>query len=264
VVPGESVEQDVLFVVDLELPGIWRVTNDERKIFYRGSRRFRDVMNRPRCIATHPDGGVLVGDSASREVYHISGSDQEPVPLSGGRIGIPMAIAVSPDGKSVYVADAERKAVVQLQIGKSADEQSVSWVARVNARGLAFQNESSLIAVTPGPASLKKVDVSMPFAARPDKIVDNPAVTEILDKRVFEYPNGLAVHGDNLYVSDGYAHVIHLIEPDGKHRAWYTGKPLVGPVGITASNQAIWVTDPKTRSIMAFSLDSDPKLLQTR
>ena len=93
-----AVDGDTLYVVDLDLPGVWAVQGEQRELFVRGTKLLRTPLNRPRCVAIHPAGGILVGDSATREVYHVASSGAEPKPLSNGGIGIAMAIAVSPDG----------------------------------------------------------------------------------------------------------------------------------------------------------------------
>ncbi|MCP4890879.1 MAG: hypothetical protein GY904_30320, partial [Planctomycetaceae bacterium] len=97
-----------LMVVDLDLPGVW-LAEQERTLMAAGSKLLRKPMNRPRCIVALTDGNALVGDSATREIYLVSG-DAEPKPLTNGYLGIPMAMAVAPDGKTVYIGDAEKRA----------------------------------------------------------------------------------------------------------------------------------------------------------
>ncbi len=135
-----AVDGSTLYVVDLDLPGVWQMREGQQELFVRGSQLLRKPLNRPRCVAVHPAGGILVGDSATREIYHISSRDAEPKPLSNSAVGIPMAIAVSPDGESIYVGDAERRSVLRLPIGGGEPQE----VVRVNARGLAFDGDGML------------------------------------------------------------------------------------------------------------------------
>jgi sugar lactone lactonase YvrE len=231
-----AVDGGKLYVVDLDLPGVWQVVEGKRELFVLGTKLLRKPMNRPRCIALHPDGGILVGDSATREVYHIAQKDAEPKPLCQARIGIAMAIAVSPDKKSFYVGDAEKRAVFRLPIEGGEPE----LIARVNARGLAFDQDGALWAVTPDDAAVHRIDV----AAKTN--------TPVITGRPYQYPNGLVWAGDHGFVTDGYGKAIWKFTADGKTEAWFTGEPLVGPVGLAIDDQSIWVADPKKLQVFKF------------
>ncbi|TWT68213.1 Virginiamycin B lyase [Crateriforma conspicua] len=258
---GDAATDDTLYIVDLELPGIWKSESGDRTLFAEGSPRFRQPLNRPRCIVLHPSGGILVGDSANREVYHIPAAGAEPKPLSGGKIGIPMSLAVDSGGQWLFVADAETQAIWRMPVDGGAPE----WFARVNARGLAFRDESTLAAVCPAKRSVQLIDVSVPTVDRPDRIVENPAVTTVLDQRTFQFPAGLAVTDDRLLVTDVYAGGVFSVDGDGAVTAWAEGQDLAGPVGIAAGENAVWVADPQRGRLVAFSRDaSSPKVVATR
>jgi len=227
---------EALYVVDLDLPGVWQVT-DDRELFVKGSNLLRKPLNRPRTVAIHPEDGILVADSATREVYHIVSANAEPKPLTGGYIGVPMALAVSPDGKMLYVGDAEKRATFRLPIEGGESE----LVARVNARGLAFDEDGKLWAVTPDDAAVQKINV------------DTKEVTKVVTGRPFQYPNGLVWAGDHGYVTDGYARTIWKFTPDGKTEPWHEGEPLVGPVGIDITAESIFVADPKQKQVYEFN-----------
>jgi len=225
-----------LFLVDLDLPGVWEVTDGSAAIFVRGTKLLRKPMNRPRPIAMHPAGGILVGDSATREVYHIAQKDAEPKPLCKARIGIAMAIAVAPDGKSFYVGDAEKRATFRVAIDGGEPE----LVARVNSRGLAFDGDGALWAVTPDDAAIHRIDV-----------VANSSES-VVTGRPYQYPNGLIWVGDHGYVTDGYGKAIWKFTADGKTEKWFEGEPLVNPVGISFDAKNLYVADPKKRQVFAF------------
>jgi sugar lactone lactonase YvrE len=231
-----AVDAGKLFVVDLDLPGVWQVVDGKREVFVLGTKLLRKPMNRPRCIALHPAGGILVGDSATREVYHIAQKDVEPKPLCKARIGIAMAIAVSPDKMSFYVGDAEKRAVFRLPIEGGEPE----LIVRVNARGLAFDQDGALWAVTPDDAAVHRIDV----AAKTN--------TPVITGRPYQYPNGLVWAGEHGFVTDGYGKAIWKFTADGKTEAWFTGEPLVGPVGLAIDDQSIWVADPKKLQVYQF------------
>lgn len=235
-----------LYVVDLDLPGVWQVVDGKRELFVLGSKFLRKPLNRPRCVVLHPEGGILVGDSATREVYHIARQNAEPKPLCEGHLGIAMAMAVSPDKKTIYVGDAEKRAVFRLPIegGKPA------LVARVNARGLAFDNDGKLWAVTPDDAAVHRIDVTANTS--------EPVITG----RPYQYPNGLVWAGDHGYVTDGYGKSIWKFTADGKTEKWFEGEPLVGPVGIAIDEKSIFVADPK--KLQVFQFDRESKAITNR
>lgn len=227
-----------LFCVDLDLPGVWRV-DGERTLFARGSNLLRKPMNRPRCIVTLGDS-VLVGDSATREVYRIDAADAAPVALTGGGIGIPMVLTIDPAGEMLYVGDAEKRATFKLPVAGGRPE----LVARVNARGLAFDDSGRLWAVTPDDAALVRIDVA------------TGETTPVLTGRPFQYPNGLAWHGGAAYVTDGYGRCIWKVDADGEFEKWHDGDPLVGPVGVAVGDGSLWVADPKQKNVYQFNLDT--------
>ncbi len=235
-----AVSGDDLYVVDLDLPGVWKAGAEPRALLVRGSNLLRKPMNRPRAIAIHPDGGLLVGDSATREVYAIGADGGEPKPLTDGYIGNVMAIAVSPDGKTVYVGDAEKRALFRFPIeGGKCD-----LVARVNARGLAFDSDGKLWAITPDDAAVQRVDV------------ESKEVEKVITGRPFQYPNGLAWAGDHGYVTDGYGKCIWKFTADGKTEKWHEGDPLVGPVGIAVTEGSVFVADPKKKQLFEINRES--------
>ncbi len=242
-----TVDGDTLYVVDLDLPGVWAVQGEQRELFVRGTKLLRTPLNRPRCVAVHPAGGILVGDSATREVYHVASSGAEPKPLSNGGIGIAMAIAVSPDGQTIYVGDAEKRSVLRLAIEGGDPE----LVVRVNARGLAFDDAGALWAVTPDDAAVHRIDVAAKTNAA------------IVTGRPYQYPNGLVWAGDHGLVTDGYGQSIWKFTADGKTESWFEGAPLQGPVGIAIDETSLWVADPKKRQVFQFdraSKEHQPRL----
>ncbi len=235
-----AVDGDSLFVVDLDLPGVWKVDGQERTLYVRGTPLLRKPMNRPRCVCLHPDGGILVGDSATREVYHIAAANADPKPLCNAHLGIAMAVVVAPDGQSFYVGDAEKRSTFRVPIGGGDPE----LIARVNARSLAFDTAGNLWAVTPDDAAIHRIDVNAKTS--------EPIVTG----RPFQYPNGLVWNGDHGLVTDGYGKAIWKFTADGKTEKWFAGAPLVGPVGIAINGKSVYVADPKILQVIEFDIAS--------
>ncbi|TWT94467.1 SMP-30/gluconolactonase/LRE family protein [Stieleria varia] len=224
---------DDLWVVDLDLPGIWKVSGEERTLFAPGTKLLRKPMNRPWCVVPHPNGGILVGDSATREIYAIAEPGTKLTALNNGYIGIPMAIAVSPDQKTIYVGDAEKRAVFSLPIGGGKPE----LVVRVNARGLDFDDDGQLWAVTPDADAVVRIDVAAKTS------------TAVITDRPYQFPCGITWSGDHGYVTDGYGKSIWKFTADGKTEKWFEGDPLTHPVGITSTDKSILVADPKTQQV---------------
>ncbi|MGI9466556.1 MAG: hypothetical protein ACR2OA_05485 [Rubripirellula sp.] len=234
-----AVSGNDVYTVDLDLPGVWK-TGDATVLFAEGTKLLRKPMNRPRCVAIHPEKGILVGDTATREIYWIESEGAEPKPLTNGYLGVVMALAVSPDGKTLYAGDAEKRATFKLPVEGGKPE----LVARVNARGLAFDSDGKLWAVTPDAAAVKRIDVA------------SGDVEDIVTGRPFQYPNGLCWAGDHGYVTDGYGKCIWKFTPDGKTEKWHEGEPLVGPVGIALTDKSIFVADPKQKEVYEFDRES--------
>ena len=236
---GVSVDGEIQYVVDLDLPGVWEVKESTR-LFVRGSNLLRQPMNRPRCVVSHPDGGILVGDSASRDVYHVGSKGAVPIGLTSGHIGIPMALAISPDQEFVYVGDAEKRVTFRVPVDGGHPE----LVARVNARGLAFKDDSNLLAVTPDANAVVSIDIG------------SGEITNVITDRPYQYPNGLVWAGDHGFVTDGYGKQVWKFTLDGKTEVWHDGAPLVGPVGIAIDETAIYVADPKQKQLFRFDRES--------
>jgi sugar lactone lactonase YvrE len=193
-------------------------------------------MNRPWCVTPHPGGGILIGDSATREIYHAAESGTKLTALSNAYLGIPMAIAVDPAGETIYVGDAEKRAVFRLPIKGGKPE----LVARVNARGLSFDADGYLWAVTPDAEAVERIDVQ-----------NNKSET-VVDERPYQFPNGIVWAGDEGFVTDGYGKAIWRFSADGKTEIWFQGEPLAGPVGITADDKFLYVADPQKKQVYRF------------
>ncbi|MEM9644892.1 MAG: hypothetical protein AAF989_07850 [Planctomycetota bacterium] len=272
-VEGDGWEETTLYVVDLEMPGVWQVETSEKRVFAQGSKTFKTPLNRPRCIAIHPAGGILVGDTSTREIYHVKTLGDPPKPLTNGKVGIPMSLAVSPDGDTLYVADAERGALVRLPLEGGEPE----WFARVNARSIAFDESGNLIALTPNDEAILRIDPSKPVVDGPARVAENPAIDTVLGERTFQYPVSIAISRERYLICDSYAgHVWGIdVSPRSsgddavedaaavKPLIWHDSKDLERPVGIAAAKTAIWVVDAASKQVLALDPNSG-ELLGTR
>ncbi len=232
-----AIDGEQLLIVDLRLPGVWRGKDGDFSVFTPGTKLLRQPMNAPWCVATHPAGGILIGDSASREIYHAAKPGTQLTALNGGYLGIPMALAVDAAGETIYVGDAERRAVFRLPIAGGQPE----LVVRVNARGLSFDDQGKLWAVTPDAEAVQRIDVEA-----------NTTETIVAD-RPYQFPNGIVWAGEEGFVTDGYGKSIWRVTADGKTEKWFEGEPLVNPVGIAADEQSLYVADPHAKEVFRFT-----------
>ena len=134
-------EKGPIYVADRKLPGIWKITDGKAEVYFQASKKFRTPLNAVRCLAFDKDGKLLAGDSATREVYRFDDKAQ-PQPLTKGKIGIPMSIAVDGEGE-FFVADLETQRIWKVS-AKGGEPEEFAILAGV--RGLAFDSKGNLIA----------------------------------------------------------------------------------------------------------------------
>ncbi len=233
-------KQGTVFVVDRNLPGIWKYQADQLSIFVQGPKRFREPLNAIRCITLDHEGRLLVGDSATREIYRIS-EDGKAEPITGGEIGIPMDIAVKSDG-TIYVADVELRKLVRIPAGTT----KVEHVAAVNPRGVFVDHEDKVWVVSQDPQQLQIV-------------ADDGQVEIIVDHREFEFPHQVVVNTQGeAFVSDGYKKAIWKVIRGKQPEILVSGPPLDNPVGLCLVDDQLVVTDPRAAKVMR--LTSENKL----
>ncbi len=225
-----------IYVADRNLPGVWKWQSGELSVFYQGSPKYRTPLNAPRCIAIDNDGTVLVGDSSTREVYRVK-AGQEPEPITGGVIGIPMDLAVAKDG-TIYVADLELRYLMKIPAGGS----TVERIASVNPRGVFVDQDQQVWVVSQDSAQILKV-------------AGDGQVEKVVDKRTFEFPHQMVVdESGTAFVTDGYQKAIWKLPAGGEPEAWVKGDPLDNPVGIALAGDKLLVVDPRARAV--FEIDS--------
>ena len=233
-------------IVDLNLPGVWRLPAEggDPELLVRGSERLRQPLNRPRSIAVLEDGQILVGDSATREIYAIAADGSgDPKPLTDGFLGIPMSLSVGPDG-NLYVADLETRFVYRVPTAGGQPE----VFAKVSARGLHHDAEGTLWAVTPDRQPLVKID-------------GEGQAAPVVEERTFQFPHNVVVDDQgNAYVTDGYAKAVWKIGADGPPEKLVEGEPLMNPVGLAIRDGKLLIADPHAKQL--FELDLADKSLK--
>lgn len=234
------VKDNTVFVVDRNLPGIWKWQEGKLAVFTQGSKRYREPLNAARCLAWDHEGKLLVGDTSTRDIYRVA-DDGKAEPITGGEIGIPMDIAVKSDG-TIYVADLELRQLVRIPAGSN----KVEVVAKVNPRGVFVDHENRVWVVSQDPQQLQIV-------------TDSGEKEVIVDKRVFEFPHQVVVNkSGEAFVSDGYKKAIWKVVKGQEPKIVVEGAPLDNPVGLALHEDQVVVTDPRAAAV--FRLTNENKL----
>jgi sugar lactone lactonase YvrE len=227
-----------IYVADLRLPGVWKIADGKRELFFAGSKMYRTPLNAVRCVAVDAKGRLVAGDTATREVYRFD-SDGKPQPLTKAGIGMPMAIAFSRQG-DILVCDLETPRVVKVP---EAGGQPVV-VAEVPApRGIAVDAQDRVWVVSHGKDQVLR-------------ILPDGKIETVVSGRPFSFPHTIAIDDDsNAYVCDGYSKTIWKIGAGGKPSKLVEGEPLKGPVGIAWERGRLLVADPQ--AVGLFSVKPD-------
>ncbi len=231
-----AAEDGTIYVADRYLPGVWKWKDGTLSVFFQGSPKYRTPLNAARAIAIGPEGEVLVADTSTRDIYKVTQDKAEPI--TGGKIGMPMDIAVAKDG-SLYIADLELRRLFRIEAGSQEPQE----LAAVNPRGVGIGADGKVWVVSQQKAQLQIVD-------------DSGKVEAVVADRKFQFPHQIAFDKDgNAYVTDGYAKAVWKVTAGAEPVKLVSGEPLVGPVGITAYKDGLLIADPKARKVFQLSLD---------
>jgi sugar lactone lactonase YvrE len=237
-----------IFVADLNMPGILKVSGDQISTLFQADKKFRTPLNRVRCVAVDHEGRLLAGDTSTRQVYRF-GAEGTPEPLLKGLgIGMPMALAPAPNG-DLYVADLELHRIWKVP----ADGGEQQLFAEVPApRGLFLDKQGRLWVVSHGKHQLVRI--------APDATIE-PIVTE----RVFDFPHNVVVdEQSNAYVTDGYSKAVWRVPEGGKPEKWVEGEPFAGPVGLTWLGDDLLIADPRLPGLVRITKDRQTSKLDLR
>jgi hypothetical protein len=232
-----------LYVVDVDLPGIWLYDCGAWVLYHQASKQFRTPLNRPRCAVVDAEGRLLVGDTPTREIYRFTAENKpEPFMQTPPGIGMPMGVAVNAAG-DLLVADAETQWIWKVPAAGGAPEKFAEVPA---PRGVCIDSDDRLWVVTGRGDALQRV--------KPDGSVET-----VVAGRPFQFPLQVVVNDDGTaFVSDNYAKTIWKVETDGTTSAWFEGDPLVSPVGIARYGDALVVADPHAKAV--FQIDENRQI----
>ncbi|HEX5446570.1 MAG TPA: hypothetical protein VFW87_22315 [Pirellulales bacterium] len=234
---------DTIYVADRNLPGVWKIEDGKPSVYYRGEKTFRTPLNAPRCVAVDAEGRVLVGDSATREVYRIE--EGKLVPLTKGGIGIPLGIAVDRAG-DLLVSDLELNRIVKVTLSGDDAPRVEKYVDVPAPAGVFLDQEDRLWVVS------RRTDALL-------RVSSERKVEVIVTGRVFGFPHAVLLDGEGTaYLSDGYGKAIWKVDGEGKATKWVSGEPLLNPVGIAWQGETLLVADPHAKAI--FQIDPRGKI----
>ena len=236
-----AADDGIVYVADRNLPGIWKVENSQKSVFFQGSKKFRTPLNAVRCLAIDHQGQLLAGDSATREVYRFNDEGQ-PQPLTGGWIGIPMAIAVAADG-TIYTADLELHRIWKMPAEGSKEPTEFAVIN--SPRGLTLDPEGNLwvLSTSSKDGQIQKV--------KPDGTVE-----PFVKGHPFNLPHNIVRMDDgSFFITDNYEHCVWKVTSDGQNQQWVVGEPMDRPVGLCRSGQNLLVANPHIRTIFTVAPD---------
>lgn len=240
-------QDGVVFVADRNLPGIWKIENGQASIYFQGSKKFRTPLNAVRCLAFDPQGKLLAGDSATREVYRFDDSAQ-PQPLTKGWIGIPMSIVTAADG-TIYTADLELHRIWKMPAEGS--EKPTEYAVINSPRGLALDPDGSLYILS---TSSKDGQIQ--------KVTPDGKLQTVLSGHPFNLPHNIVRTADGtFFVTDNYQHCIWKVAPGAAPEQFVSGAPLDRPVGLCLAGERLLVADPHIRTIFSLGMDKSLSVL---
>ena len=227
-------KDSAVYVADRDLPGIWKFADNKWSVYFQGSKKFRTPLNAVRCLAIDPDGKLLAGDSATREIYRFD-DEGKPQPLTKGNVGIPMAIAVAKEG-TIFASDIEIQRIVKIPAAGGEPEPIVELAA---VRGLTMDAEGRLIAVCHGKDAILRLST------------DGKERTVLVEGRPFQFSHHIVLGaGGEAYIADGYAKTIWKFESMSAPVAFVTGEPLKNPVGVALLDGNLLIADPHVKAIL--------------
>lgn len=220
-------------VVDRNLPGVLKI-DDKGMVseVFKASKKFRTPLNAARSILVRADKSIVVGDSATRQIYQMGDAEPKPLLTNNPGIGIPYAMAENADG-DLFIADLEPPGRI-FKLKKGSTEPEV-FATQPGVRGLAVDAKGNLIVLTGLGEALLKYS---PDGKR----------EVILKDRPFNFPNSIVIVGEDIYVADSYKKCIWKIGADGKPVV-FADKGLDYPGGLAVMGETILVTDAKAKAI---------------
>lgn len=219
-----------IFVADHEAHALLKLENGTFRVVAKGPGLPRTPLYGIRHIALGKDGKWIASDPATMKLYTIDGGGKiEPV-ADDDRFVTPWGIAVEPSG-DILVVDRVTRRLRRVKPGGKVED-----LAEIQApRAVLFDKEGAIVVLTD--KTLVRVT-----GKETKPIVSSPP---------FEFPHDAVLHPNgNYYVTDGYAHAVWQVAPDGKVTPLLKGDPLQSPEGIALDGKGnLLVADAHAKAI---------------
>ena len=219
-----------VFVADHEAHALLKLEGGSFKTVAKGRGLPRTPLYGIRHIARAKDGKWVASDPATMKLYTIDGAGKiEPV-ADDERFVTPWGIAVEPSG-DILAVDRVTHRLRRVKAGGKVED-----VVDLRApRAILFDKDGAIVVLTD--KTLVRVSGS--------------STTPIVATPPFEFPHDAVLHPNgNFYVTDGYAHAVWQVTPDGKVSALVKGEPLKSPQGIAVDGKGnLLVADAHAKAI---------------